>query len=79
MARVLFFGRLRDIAGESMAEHDADRLSTLRARLRSTNPALGEAIDSPSVNVAVDKQIRRDDAALTKTSEVAFMPPFSGG
>mgnify|MGYP002622832065 FL=1 len=80
MAHVLFFGRLRDIAGAGeIAVEDTRSLSALRARLAAENAALGDALAAPGVIVAVDKAIRHDDAALTDDSEVAFMRPLSGG
>jgi molybdopterin synthase sulfur carrier subunit len=79
VARVLFFGRLRDITGAAEIEIDADTLSALRGELMRTNPALGEALAAPGVSVAIDKVICRADSPLTRASEVAFMPPLSGG
>jgi sulfur-carrier protein len=79
VARVLFFGRLRDMAGAAEIELEGGSLSELRARLGVDNAALGEALSAPGVSVAVDKVVRRDDARLTPASEVAFMPPLSGG
>lgn len=78
MARVLLFGRLADIAGWREKTVEAASLSHLRAAL-SADPALAEALAGPSVQVAVDKTLVRADVPLTGTSEVAFLPPMSGG
>ncbi|MDO9336826.1 MAG: molybdopterin synthase sulfur carrier subunit [Caulobacteraceae bacterium] len=78
MARVLLFGRFADIAGWREKTVDAASLSALRAAL-SVDPRLAEALDGPSVQVAVDKALVRADVALTQASEVAFLPPMSGG
>ena len=34
---------------------------------------------TPGVQVAVDQEIQRGDWPLTPSSEVAFLPPMSGG
>lgn len=79
MARVLLFGRLSDIAGWRERDHDAPNLSALQSDLATEDPDLGEALAAPGVQVAVDQAIVRDDTALSARSEVAFLPPMSGG
>lgn len=81
MARVLLFGRLSDIAGwrEKTLEPAPARLSELRALLTADDAALGEALAAPGVQVALDQVLVRDDAPLSARSEVAFLPPMSGG
>ena len=54
-------------------------MSDLRRLLAAADLALGEALDGPGVQVAVDQVIVRHDTALTPASEVAFLPPMSGG
>ena len=78
MARVLLFGRLADIAGWRERTVEGASLADLRAAL-SADPDLAEALAGKGVQVAVDKVIVRGEAWLTATSEVAFMPPMSGG
>ena len=78
MAKVLLFGRLTDLAGWREKTIEAATLSELRAVL-SAHPRLAEALAGPSVQVAVDKTLVRTDMALTASSEVAFLPPMSGG
>lgn len=79
MARVLFLGRLRDVAGAREIEIAASSLSALRHSLARDNAALAEALAAPGVLIAVDKAVQRGDVALNDASEVAFMPPLSGG
>jgi len=81
MARVLLFGPLRDLAGwrERTYEPSPGSLSELRRRLAAEDAALGEAIAAPGVQVALDQAIIRGEATLTPDSEVAFLPPMSGG
>lgn len=78
MARVLLFGRLGDIAGWRMRELEADSIAGLRALL-SQDDLLAEALAAPGVQVALDQAIVRGDAAIGGGSEVAFLPPMSGG
>ena len=79
MARVLLFGPLRDIAGWRERELSAASLAELRRVLESEDPALGEALAAPGVQVALDQAIVRGDAVLSAATEVAFLPPMSGG
>jgi molybdopterin synthase sulfur carrier subunit len=79
MAKVLLFGRLADVAGWRQAEIEAASLNALRAALTAADAALGEALAGPGVQAAVDKVIVRADVALSAASEVAFLPPMSGG
>lgn len=79
MARVLLFGRLADQAGWRERQIDAGDLVALRARLASDDPELGEALSGPGVQVAVDKALVRGEATLNAATEVAFLPPMSGG
>ena len=78
MARVLLFGRLADVAGWRERSIEGASLADIRATL-ARDAALAEALGGPGVQVAIDKAIVRGDAALTASSEVAFMPPMSGG
>lgn len=79
MAQVLLFGRLADQAGWREREVEAPSLDALRAAIGLADPMLGEALAAPGVQVAVDKAIVRGQAALSPASEVAFLPPMSGG
>jgi len=79
MARVLLFGPLRDLAGWRQRDVPAASLAELRRLLAGEDPALGEAIAAPGVQVALDQAIVRGDAALSAGAEVAFLPPMSGG
>ena len=79
MARVLLFGRLSDLAGWREREVESPFLSALKARLTADDPGLGEALGGPGVQVALDQVIVRGDAPLNAGTEVAFLPPMSGG
>ncbi|HEX5263134.1 MAG TPA: MoaD/ThiS family protein [Phenylobacterium sp.] len=79
MARVLLFGRLSDVAGWRDREIESPFLSVLRGQLSAEDAALGEALAGPGVQVALDQVIVRGDAPLNARTEVAFLPPMSGG
>ena len=73
------FGRLSDLAGWREREIDSPSLSALKARLASEDAALGEALAGLGVQVALDQVIVRGDAPQNAGTEVAFLPPMSGG
>lgn len=84
MTRLLFFGRLGDVAGcfELACELPATvtDVATLRAWLTLRDPVLGEAIQATGVRVAVNQVFCISDAAPTLGArEIAFMSPLSGG
>ena len=84
MTRILFFGRLRDIAGSAqLAEAlpaDIATVADVRAWLAQRDPILGEAISAPGVRVAVNQAFCLTDAdAARGADEIAFMSPLSGG
>ena len=79
--RVLLFGRLGDLAGwrERSFDPAPPSLAALRALLAGEDAALGVALSGKGVQAAVDKIIVRGEIALAGASEVAFLPPMSGG
>ena len=79
MARVLLFGPLRDLAGWRERDVEAASLAELRSFLAGEDADLGAALSGPGVQVAVDQAIVRGESALSAGSEVAFLPPMSGG
>ena len=56
-----------------------ERLSAVRTALANHDTALGEALGGVGVQAAVDHAIARGDPVLTARSEIAFLPPMSGG
>jgi molybdopterin synthase sulfur carrier subunit len=79
MAKVLLFGRLSDVAGWRERQIESPFLSSLKAALAEEDAGLGEALGGPGVQVALDQVIVRGDAPLNAATEVAFLPPMSGG
>ena len=80
MARVtvLYFASLRDAAGVASETIDsgAADLRTLYDALRELH---GFALPVDRLRVAVDGAFARWDDALADGSEIAFIPPVSGG
>jgi len=76
--KVLYFASLRDAAGvaEDTVETDATSLRALYGRLRERH---GFALPAERLRVAVDGAFARWDDAPAEGSEVAFIPPVSGG
>ncbi len=79
MSRVLLFGRLADLAGWRERQIDAASLDILRSKLAEVDAALDAALSGPGVQAAIDQTLVRGDAMLSGASEVAFLPPMSGG
>jgi molybdopterin synthase sulfur carrier subunit len=80
MARVMLFGPLRDLAGWRERTFDgAADLDTLMTLIGQACPDLTQALRGPGVQVAVDKALVRGPCPLQAQSEVAFLPPMSGG
>jgi len=79
--RVLLFGRLGDLAGwrERAFDPAPASLAALKALLAGEDNVLGAALSGPGVQAAVDKTIVRGEIALGAVTEVAFLPPMSGG
>ncbi len=76
--RVLYFASLRDaagIAGEAL-ETQAPDLRALYAQLQARH---GFALPVARPRVAVDGAFADWDAAPVQGSEIAFIPPVSGG
>ncbi len=76
---MLLFGRLADQAGWRDRAVEATSLAGLRRALADADPDLAEALSGPGVQVAVDKVLVRGEATLAAATEVAFLPPMSGG
>jgi len=79
VARVLLFGRLGDVAGWRERQVAAAGLFAIRDSLAAEDPALGEALAAPGVQIALNQAIVRGDARVGPDAEVAFLPPMSGG
>ena len=73
--QVKIFGRLADIAGNSIQIKDVADTDSLVKLLHQDYPELADT----KYAVAVDKQVIKENTVLAKNSTVALLPPFSGG
>ncbi len=75
---VLYFASLRDAAGmaSEVVESDAGDLRGLYAELQSRH---GFSWSTDTLRVAAQGEFAKWDDALRDGSEVAFIPPVSGG
>ena len=77
LVTVLYFASLRDAAGVASEPVDADGdLRALYDRLRARH---GFALPPDRLRVAVDGEFARWDQPVRAGSEIAFIPPVSGG
>lgn len=73
--KVILFGKLADIAGNSVTVGKVADTDSLIEALHKDYPAL----TNTKYVIAVDKQIINENTELNKNSMVALLPPFSGG
>jgi molybdopterin converting factor small subunit len=82
LARILFFGRLADVAGTSELTHKGGMsLSALIEDLGTDHSHLSAALGDPSVRAALNLTLiaMDSDPLIGTDDELAFMPPLSGG
>ena len=73
--RVISFGKIAGITGPDVSVKNVTDTDSLRALLEESYPALKET----KYVIAVNKDLVRDNKPLQAGSEVALLPPFSGG
>jgi len=73
--KIIFFGKLSDIAGSSVSVNDVTDTEGLINALHKNYPALANT----KYVIAVDKQVISQNTILNNNSVVALLPPFSGG
>jgi sulfur-carrier protein len=72
---IIIFGRLTDIAGNTLALDNIADTNSLVKELHIRYPALAEV----KYAIAVDKKLVNENTTLSENSIVALLPPFSGG
>ncbi len=82
--RILYFARIRQIAGRGMEEVDVPpavaTVADLVAFLSARDPAIAAALaERRTLRAAVDQSHVDFDAPVTGAREVAFFPPVTGG
>lgn len=81
--KILFFGRLADLAGDRERElelpgHVAN-VFALREWVAGDQPLLRAALAAAGIIVLVNDEIRHGPAPVSPGDEVAFLPVLSGG
>jgi molybdopterin synthase sulfur carrier subunit len=78
VAKLVFLGRLEDIAGHAEREVAGGTLADI---LASLPPGLAAAVTGDRVRLAVNGTLIGDRSAvvLGENDELAFLPPVSGG
>ena len=79
MITLLFFGRLGDFTVGVPTTMEASTPAEIRTLLAADFPALAKELSEPQVLVSVNKMIVDWDQHLLNGSEVAFLPPVTGG
>ena len=76
--KLVFLGRLEDIAGASELECSVDQVDDILAALE---PELAEALSGPRIRLALNGTLvnNRAGLVLVEGDELAFLPPVSGG
>lgn len=77
--KLVFIGRLEDVAGEG--ERQVANAGLLAEILAALEPDLAAALRGERVRVAVNGKVIAEpaDTALRDGDEIAFLPPVSGG
>lgn len=84
MAKLVFLGRLEDIAGAPEIELAPLQGATLAQVMAGFPAELAVALGSPRIRIAVNGVLLGPDQALDSLAiaegdEIAFLPPVSGG
>jgi len=73
--QVIIFGQLVEVAGDTITLENVCDTDSLRKLLEERYPSL----QNRKYVIAVDQKISTNNIALTASSDVALLPPFSGG
>lgn len=79
MINLLFFGRLGDFSVDVPTSIEASTPAQIRELLATDFPLLAKELHEPQVLVSVNQMIVSWDQKLAEGSEVAFLPPVTGG
>ena len=79
LINLLFFGHLGDLAQGVPATVEANTPTEIRDLLAADHPKLAAELFKPQVLVSVNQAIADWDQPLNEGSEVAFLPPVTGG
>ena len=82
MMKILFFGRLRELAGQREIElhlpEEVDTLFQLKLWLDQKYDLAG-ALNEPSVKTMLNQSLVHTDQNIAGDEEIGFLPPVGGG
>jgi len=82
MVKILYFGRLSDVAGrrEEIFDLPANigNLIELKSWLDETHQLEG-SLDDPSIKTMINQTLVHDNFTLKGDEEIGFLPPVGGG
>jgi molybdopterin synthase sulfur carrier subunit len=74
--KIIFFGQLTDITGnDTVAVENISDTDGLVMEINKLYPAMSGV----KYIIAVDKKVIQENTVIGETSNVALLPPFSGG
>ncbi len=80
MIRLVFLGRLAELAGAPELVLSAEEPLTLEAIIAGLQDALGAAVRDQKIKLALNGAlVARDGLVVAPGDELAFLPPVSGG
>jgi molybdopterin synthase sulfur carrier subunit len=80
MIRLVFLGRLADLAGAPELVLSVDGPTPLDAILAGLEPSLAAALRDPRIKLALNGALTASAGLVaTPGDELAFLPPVSGG
>lgn len=84
MAKLVFLGRLEDVAGAPEIALDPLHGASLAQVMAGFPAELAAALSSPRIRIAVNGALLSADQSLDQLTiaegdEIAFLPPVSGG
>jgi molybdopterin converting factor small subunit len=75
VVKIILFGRLAEIAGNSVWLEDVSDTDSLKIELQKHYPEMAHT----KYVIAVNKRVVNENTLLSADSVVALLPPFSGG
>ena len=88
MIKVLFFGRLGEIAAQELGKNEVDfipekkgqlTVNELRHALTKNSTILAKELDKGAYLCAINHTVCHSNPMINEGDEVAFMSPLSGG
>jgi molybdopterin synthase sulfur carrier subunit len=82
MIKVLFFGQLKEqlgVAGTEVSIEFNVTVSQLLEGMIHTHPHWAHDLNNETLLVAVDQIMAKAETVVSRSSEVAFFPPVTGG